>query len=183
MKTGEFCDISGQRFGKLTAIRNAGIKHYPSGGKLTLWECKCDCGNTTIVSLSSLRTGNTRTCGCSHYGRNCVLGNITRKHGKTGTRLYVLWKQIRKRCRNPNSNVYKYYGGKGVKVCEEWNSFEAFEKWAIENGYDESAERGKCTIDRIDPYGDYSPDNCRWITIQEQQHNKRRDMTKVENSV
>ncbi len=181
---GEYRDISGQRFGKLVALKMAGTRRYPSGGKLTLWECKCDCGNMTTVSLSALVSGNTKTCGCSHRGKDAAIARVTRTHGKSRTRLYTLWKQMRKRCNNPHDRVYKYYGGKGVTVCEEWDkSFELFEKWAFENGYDESAPRGKCTLDRINPFKNYSPDNCRWVTIQEQLHNTRKDWAESENPV
>lgn len=81
---------------------------------------------------------------------------------------------MRKRCNNPNDRVYKYYGACGVKVCDEWDKdFAKFKQWAIANRYDEQAIRGKYTIDRIDPNGNYEPNNCRLITIQEQQRNKR----------
>ena len=181
---GKFRDITGQRFGKLVAIRRVGVKEYPSGGHLTLWECRCDCGNTTVVNLAALVTGNTRTCGCSHRGENAAIAKIARKHGKSKTRLYILWKQIKKRCNNPHDMVYKYYGALGVKVCKEWeNNFENFEKWAMENGYDENAPRGQCTIDRINPFLGYSPENCRWITLTEQRHNRRKDWIKSENSL
>lgn len=89
-------------------------------------------------------------------------------------RLYVLFMGIRQRCNNKSHVSYKYYGGRGISVCKEWESdFETFKKWAIENGYDYSLPRGTQTLDRIDVNKGYSPDNCRWVTIQEQQRNKR----------
>lgn len=163
----------GNKYGKLTLIKfDHTDEHYRKH-----YLCKCDCGNEVVARIDCIKSGHTRSCGCLHQVP-------PKKHGKTGTRLYVVWRGMRKRCNNPNSNVYKYYGGCGVRVCEEWNTnFESFEKWALENGYDDTAAFGKFTVDRINPYGDYSPSNCRLITIQEQQRNKRRGRNKSENSV
>ena len=89
---------------------------------------------------------------------------------KSKTRLYNIWKMMRKRCNNPNRSDYKYYGGKGVKVCGEWNSpdgYDNFRKWALKNGYKEFL-----TLDRIDPDGDYCPENCRWVTRYAQSINR-----------
>lgn len=80
---------------------------------------------------------------------------------------------MRGRCECEYRREYKYYGAKGVSVCDEWQDFGAFRRWALDNGYDENAERGEYTIDRIDPFGNYEPNNCRWITIEEQASNKR----------
>jgi hypothetical protein len=90
------------------------------------------------------------------------------KHGKANTRLFGLWRGILTRCNNPNRSDYKYYGGRGITVCDEWlHDFQAFYDWAMANGYEEHL-----TIDRIDVNGNYCPENCRWVTMQKQSENK-----------
>lgn len=171
---GKPTDVSGQKFGHLTAIKRVGYRKYPGGGGLSIWECKCDCGNTTQVTLSALRTGNTTSCGCA--GSRNSMGDRTRTHGMTHSRLNVIWKRMKRRCKCPNIREYKWYGAKGVSVCDEWDkSFEAFYEWSMKNGYDPSAPRGVCTIDRINPFGNYEPSNCRWVSMEEQRRNKRVD--------
>lgn len=99
---------------------------------------------------------------------------MTKRHGMSNTRLYSIWNSMKGRCFNPADRNYKWYGARGITVCEEWKTdFLAFYSWAMENGYQPNAPRGVCTLDRRDPDGDYCPENCRWITIQEQERNKR----------
>lgn len=164
-------DITGRQYGRLTALKRVESTEYPCGAKLSNWLVRCECGKELTINLSALTTGNTKSCGCLAKE---VSGAKFRTHGKSNTRLYVVWKQMIKRCENPHDPVYKWYGAKGVIVCEEWrNNYEVFEKWAKENGYNELAPRGVYTIDRIDGSGNYEQANCRLITIQEQQHNKK----------
>ena len=130
-------DISGQRFGRLTVVCEAGRK----GGKVTRI-CRCDCGNEHIAKGRDLRCGDVKSCGCiqPNYGKHVI-----------GTRLYSIWKAMRKRCSNPNDSCWRIYGGKGIKVCDEWmNSFDAFKSWSLENGYSDDL-----SIDRINSCGNY----------------------------
>ena len=89
------------------------------------------------------------------------------------SRLYNVWKNMKVRCNNPHYKEYKYYGGRGITVCEEWNDFNEFQKWAYSNGYDEKAKRGECTLDRISTDKGYSPSNCRWVNMKVQCSNRR----------
>lgn len=156
-------DITGQRFGRLTVIERA-----PKEGKTrTRWKCICDCGNITFSDSYQLRKGITQSCGCYHRE---LCGDQHRKHGYTRTRLYRIYYKMQERCYRPENDNYRWYGALDVTVCDEWlNDFQAFADWALAAGYKENL-----TIDRIDPEGNYEPSNCRWITIQEQQKNKRK---------
>lgn len=158
-------DITGQKFGRLTAVSHSGKnKHNHS-----LWLCKCDCGNTKIVELSSLTKNRTRSCGCLDKEAHILRPN-RKTHGMCGTRIHRIWKVMKNRCLNPNTPDYKrWYGGRGVTVCEEWkNSFQAFYEWAMANGYNDTL-----SIDRIDENGNYEPSNCRWADATTQARNTR----------
>ena len=150
-------DLTGKKFGKLTVIKF----HHTNHNKY--WLCKCECGNETIVRGSSLTNGGTTSCGCGKQQLN----------GASKERLYSVYNSMIQRCENPKSNRYNNYGGRGIKVCDEWkNNYFAFRKWAYENGYNENATYGKCTIDRIDVNGNYEPDNCRFVDMKTQAHNR-----------
>lgn len=92
---------------------------------------------------------------------------------KRKQRLYSVWVSMRTRCHNPNSPAYKWYGAIGITMCPEWENYESFREWAKQSGYDPYAPRGKCTIDRINSFGNYEPSNCRWATVTEQNRNQR----------
>ena len=149
-------EIKGKRFGKLVAIEEDGRI-----GTNVAWICKCDCGNVIRVRASSLLSGNTTSCGCKR------IESIT-KHNMTNSPLFNVWRNMKERCENKSYKSYENYGGRGVKVCNEWKEFSVFYEWAMDNGY----ERG-LSIDRIDNDGGYNPANCRWVKMRTQSRNRR----------
>ena len=159
-----FNNLVGMRFENLEVLHRAEDYVKPNGRKILMWQCRCDCGNIVTVSGESLKYGNTKSCGCKRR-------NNFRTHGKSNTRLYEIWTDMKQRCLNPNQKTYKYYGGRGITICEEWlDDFMNFYDWAMENGYQD-----KLTIDRIDVNGKYEPNNCRWVTMETQLRNTRRN--------
>ena len=148
-------DLTGQRFSRLVVVSRA-----PNGkGGRTRWNCLCDCGRTTISSPAHLRSGHTKSCGCLGL-ENATKSKIT--HNSSGTRLLRIFRQMHNRCERPSVTQFRWYGAKGIKVCDEWSDFLKFKTWALNNGYEENL-----TIDRIDPDKNYEPSNCRWITREE----------------
>lgn len=153
------------KFGRLKVVSQA----EPTKDNHKRWLCECECGNKTIVDGRDLRKGATKSCGCllKEIAKKKII-KINTKHGDSHTRLYNIWQNMKDRCYRINNKNYKYYGERNILVCPEWFSYMNFKDWALNNGY-----KDNLTIDRINVNGNYEPINCRWITIQEQQRNKR----------
>lgn len=158
-------DLTGQRHGRLVALKK-------SDHGRTWWICRCDCGN--VKELPANKFFAYQSCGCLEKENRYMIAGRTRTHGKTETKLYAIYCGMKSRCSNPHYKHYDKYGGRGIKVCDEWKeSFEAFEKWAYDNGYVEGLNGKTQSIDRINLDGDYEPSNCRWSTQTEQVRNRR----------
>lgn len=167
-------DLTGRRFGHLIAVKKDNSRVTPSGKKVVIWECICDCGSRKKVSACHLKSEHTTSCGCisREISRTRKLGS-GKLYGKGYDRLVNVWKAMLGRCENPNNHAYKNYGGRGISVCEEWHNFSNFQKWMLDNGYDINAETGKTTIDRINNDEGYRPNNCRITTNSIQALNRR----------
>ena len=165
----KFKDLTGQKFGKLTALYRLHNNNNNVKRKRTHWLCICECGNLTDVEVGNLQCGNTNSCGCYNKQR---AKESNQTHSKSHTKLYTIYNNMKQRCYNNDNPRYNDYGGRGIAVCDEWlNDFMSFYKWAMNNDYKEGL-----TIDRIDNAGNYEPDNCRWVSMTTQNRNKRNNV-------
>ena len=155
-----FKDETGNRYGKLTVVSLDHVK-----GK-AFWMCRCDCGASKVISGDKLRSGNTKSCGCIQDELR-KSGRLRRTHGMTKSRLYTEWCNMRSRCDNSKNVMFKNYGGRGIRYCDEWKIFENFHKWASESGYTD-----ELTLERINVNKNYCTDNCCWIPREKQYFNR-----------
>ena len=159
-------DITGKKFGKLTAIKLDHIERTKTG-TVHYWLYRCDCGNEKVIRKGEVSQGGSQSCGC--FLKESVQKR-SKKHGQSHLRLYHIMHDMKQRCLNPNNKNYKHYGARGITIYKDWlDNFDSFYNWAINNGYKENL-----TIERINFNGNYEPNNCKWILLNEQSKNTRR---------
>jgi len=171
--------LIGKKIGRLTVIGRKPDYVDAKGRKRTMMECVCECGTSVVLRADSLNNGHTTSCGCLQRERAAETGRYvgakSKKYGESRERLHNIWYLMKYRCENTQSPAYARYGGRGIKVCSEWNDgisgYFAFKKWALHNGYSDTL-----TLDRIDNNGDYQPSNCRWVGSEVQNNNKRNNI-------
>lgn len=158
---GKLIDLTGQTFGRLTVLRRA-----PDHRERVYWECRCQCGNTTVVGGTALRRGNSHSCGCLVAD---LLRNWSTTHGQSRSVEYYTWQCMKTRCYNEKHSKYRHYGGRGITICDDWrNDFERF--------YADMGPRpAGHSIDRINNDGNYEPSNCRWVPRAAQNANTRQN--------
>lgn len=169
-KTSQAGDLTGKKFNRLLVLRRQGSRN-----KMKTWWCRCDCGNELEAYGSYLVRNRTKSCGCLQREE---ASEVNRTHGGSGTRLYNIWKGMLSRCDNPTETGWEHYGGCGISYDETWGDFTVFRSWSETAGYSDTL-----TLDRINPFRNYGPDNCRWIPLGVQQLNKREHCFKCAASV
>lgn len=155
-------NLIGQKFNSLTVI------DYAESDKKsqTKFKCICDCGKEHIALGSRIKNGYTKSCGCLRIEKSRENGLASTQHGMYTTKIYYLWRGMKQRCENPTAHGYPWYGAKGVKVCDRWQKFENF--------FADMGEKPEgLSLDRINPFGNYEPENCRWADAKTQRLNTR----------
>jgi hypothetical protein len=151
-------DMVGKRFGGWLVLARQG-----SDRRAALWLCQCDRGRKQAITGALLRSGDSKRC------KSCSARKRFKKHGQSFTRLYRIWADMKSRCNNTRLATYRFYGGRGISVCKEWqDSFESFRDWALSSNY-----KSDLKLDRTDNSKGYSPGNCRWATSKQQSRNTR----------
>lgn len=171
--------LKGQKIGRLTIIKE--YKKYVGDRNRKYLTCKCDCGNIVEVRKDSIGDTKNKTNSCGCQKKESVAKHVVKnhKHKQSGTKLYKTWQSMKRRCNDPTNKSYKYYGGRGIRVCDEWlKDFQPFYDWAMTNGY-----KNTLTIDRINNDGNYEPSNCRWVGNVEQCNNRRSNIIINHNGV
>lgn len=162
-------DITGKKYGFLTAIRFSHYKDYKCGQRHRVWLFRCECGNDVLIPIGQARAGGTKSCGCkkSEFVAKARTSHGYANHRKTGkiNSTYLAWVNIRNRCFNKKNDRYHVYGGRGITVCERWMKFENFIS-------DMGEKPEGMSIERIDVNKEYSPENCKWIPMKSQYKNK-----------
>lgn len=171
-------DLTGLKINRLIVLKRVPRPEHLKSIR-AYYLCKCECGEEIVLPRTHLTTGHTASCGC--YVIEVAIKNLegvsekNRTHGMSGTRFYEIWKKMKHRCYNKNNKNYHNYGGRGIKVCNDWHTFENF----MNDMYDSYVEfnmlngENTATIERIDVNGDYCKENCTWLTILDQQKNRR----------
>lgn len=169
MNNPNIVNMIGRTYGRLTVLERS-VNDKQGNAQ---WICKCECGKLKVVRGRSLRQGRVRSCGCllAESSKERMTAMLT-KHSLSGSKLYRVYASMRERCENPSCKSFQNYGGRGIAVCDEWRmQRESFLHWAMQNGYEEGLQ-----IDRINVNGDYCPENCRWVTPQQNMNNVRKNI-------